>query len=131
MADLNQTNPPPLDPARRFWVGLLLAIAGWLGYILSLEILNPRLVPSWHGFLHTAITRRFPAPGLIPENPFFAGEPLKYYWFFHWMGAGVSRALGVDPLTALRLLVLLGLVLLTLAAGLIGRRLYRSLGRDW
>ena len=44
------------------------------------------------------------------------------------MGAGVSRALGVDPLTALRLLVLSGLVLLTLAAGLIGRRLYRSLG---
>jgi hypothetical protein len=128
MADLDQTNQPPLDSARRFWAGLLLATVGWVAYILSLEILNPRLVPSWHGFLHTAITRRFPAPGLIPENPFFAGEPLKYYWFFHWMGAGVSRALGVDPLTALRLLVLLGLVLLTLAAGLIGRRLYRSLG---
>ena len=66
--------------------------------------------------------------GLIPENPFFAGEPLKYYWFFHWMGAQVSRVFGVDPLTALRFLALAGLVLLTLAAGLVGRRVYGSLG---
>ncbi|HSE68486.1 MAG TPA: DUF2298 domain-containing protein, partial [Gemmatimonadales bacterium] len=88
----------------------------------------PRLVPSWHGFLHTAIVRRFPTAGLIPENPFFAGEPLKYYWFFHWMGAGVSSVFGVDPLTALRILVLAGLVLVTVAAGLVGRKVYGSLG---
>src|SRR6185369_5645111 len=125
-APLKTSEPHPAPP--RFWVGLLVASAGWLAYILSLELLNPRLVPSWHGFLHTAIVRRFPSPDLIPENPFFAGEPLKYYWFFHWMGAGVSRTLGVDPLTALRFLALAGLVLLTLAAGLVGRRVYGSLG---
>jgi hypothetical protein len=123
---LTTTEPQPAS--RRFWVGLLVATAGWLAYILSLEFLNPRLVPSWHGFLHTGIVRRFPTPGLIPENPFFAGEPLKYYWFFHWMGAGVSSAFGVDPLTALRILVLAGLVLVTVAAGLVGRRVYGSLG---
>jgi uncharacterized protein DUF2298 len=122
------TTPEPRPSSRRFWVGLLVATAGWLAYILSLELLNPRLVPSWHGFLHTAIVRRFPSPSLIPENPFFAGEPLKYYWFFHWMGAGVSRVLEVDPLTALRILVLAGLGLVVLAAGLIGRRVYGSLG---
>ena len=72
------TTPEPQPASRRFWVGVLVATAGWLAYILSLELLNPRLVPSWHGFLHTAIVRRFPSPGLIPENPFFAGEPLKY-----------------------------------------------------
>ena len=125
-APLKTSEPHPAPP--RFWVGLLVASAGWLAYILSLELLNPRLVPSWHGFLHTAIVRRFPSPSLIPENPFFAGEPLKYYWFFHWMGSGVSRTLGVDPLTALRFLALAGLVLLTLAAGLVGRRVYGSLG---
>ncbi|HEU5154079.1 MAG TPA: DUF2298 domain-containing protein, partial [Gemmatimonadales bacterium] len=122
------TTPEPQPASHRFWVGLLVATAGWLAYILSLELLNPRLVPSWHGFLHTAIVRRFPAPGLIPENPFFAGEPLKYYWFFHWMGAGVSSVFGVDPLTALRILVLAGLVLVSVAAGLVGRRVYGSLG---
>jgi hypothetical protein len=125
-APLTTSEPHPAP--RRFWVGLLVATAGWLAYVLSLELLNPRLVPSWHGFLHTAIVRRFPSPDLIPENPFFAGEPLKYYWFFHWMGAGVSRVLGVDPLTALRFLALAGLVLLTLAAGLVGRRVFGSLG---
>ena len=122
------TTPVSQPASPRFWIGLLVATTGWLAYILSLELLNPRLVPSWHGFLHTAIVRRFPSAGLIPENPFFAGEPLKYYWFFHWMGAGVSSALDVDPLTALRILVLAGLVLVVVAAGLIGRRVYGSLG---
>jgi uncharacterized membrane protein YjjB (DUF3815 family) len=66
-APLKTSEPHPAP--RRFWVGLLVATTGWLAYILSLELLNPRLVPSWHGFLHTAIVRRFPSPGLIPENP--------------------------------------------------------------
>jgi hypothetical protein len=120
--------PPPLDRGPRFWLWSSVAAAGWLGSILLLEARNPRLVPSWHGFLHSAIVERFPSPTLIPENPFFAGAPLKYYWFFHWLGAGVVRLSGLDPLNALRLVTLIGLVGLVLSAALAGRRAYRSLG---
>jgi hypothetical protein len=103
-----------------------LAVCGWLACVLTLEIRNPRLVPSWHGFLHTAITNRFPTSRLIPENPFFAGEPLPYYWAFHRIAAVVSSAFGLDPLSSLRLLTLVGLVLLVVTAALIGRRVFRS-----
>jgi hypothetical protein len=105
---------------------IALGVAGWLGYVLSLEFRNPRLVPSWHGFLHTAIANRFPSPGLIPENPFFAGEPLPYYWAYHRIAATVAHWFGLDPLTALRLLTLAGLVLLVVTAVMIGWRVFRS-----
>jgi hypothetical protein len=105
---------------------IVLGLAGWLGYVLSLELRNPRLVPSWHGFLHTAIANRFPAPGLIPENPFYAGEPLPYYWAFHRVAATLGGWLGLDPLTAMRYLTLFGLVLLVITAVLIGWRVFRS-----
>lgn len=112
----------------RFWLWVLLALAGWLGYVLSLELRNPRLVASWHGFLHTAIANRFPGPEWTPENPFFAGEPLRYYWVFHRIAAAVGDVSHLDPLTALRLLTLTGLVLLVITAALLGRRLYGSAG---
>lgn len=116
------------ESRRTFWPWVLLAVLGWLGYVLSLEIRNPRLVASWHGFLHTAIANRYPGPSWTPENPFFAGEPLRYYWVFHRMGSGLAHAVGVDPLTGLRLLALAGLVLLVVAAALLGRRMFGSTG---
>src|SRR5215510_5864386 len=91
---------------KRFWPWVLLAVLGWLGYVLSLEIRNPRLVASWHGFLHTAIANRYPGPAWTPENPFFAGESLRYYWVFHRLGSGLAHGIGVDPLTGLRILAL-------------------------
>ncbi len=118
--------PGTTRPRGAFWAPVLLAGAGWLALVMVLQARNPRLVPSWHGFLHSAIVERFPASGLVPENPFYAGEGLHYYWFYHWIGAGLARALNLDPLTALRWLSLGALVLLVLGAALIGRRIYRS-----
>ncbi|MGE0354827.1 MAG: hypothetical protein AB7Q69_16565 [Gemmatimonadales bacterium] len=112
----------------RFWTGVLAASAGWLAVVLVLELRNPRLVPSWHGFLHAAIAGRFPSASLVPENPFFAGQPVVYYWFFHRIGAWLSGVLSIDPLSALRLLTLAGLVMVVAGAALAGRKLYRSLG---
>ncbi|MEO8198931.1 MAG: hypothetical protein ABI679_00285 [Gemmatimonadota bacterium] len=112
----------------RFWIPVGVAVSAWLTYVLTLEMRNPRLVASWHGFLHTAIANRFPTSAWIPENPFFAGEPLRYYWVFHRGASALSRGLGVDPLSALRMLTLVGLVLLVGFAFLIGRRVCRSTG---
>ena len=105
---------------------IAIGVVAWLGYVLSLELRNPRLIPSWHGFLHTAIANRFPAGGLIPENPFFAGEPLPYYWAFHRIGGTAAGWVGLDPLSALRLLTLAGLVLLVITGVMIGWKLFRS-----
>lgn len=124
----NQVDPASQPPRGRFWPWVLLALAGWLGYVLSLEWRNPRLVASWHGFLHSAIVTRFPSPGWIPENPFFAGEPLRYYWVFHRISAGLGSLAGTDPLTAMRVLTLTGLVILVLSAAVLGRRRLGSTG---
>lgn len=105
---------------------IAIGLAAWLGYVLSLELRNPRLIPSWHGFLHTAIANRFPAGGLIPENPFFSGEPLPYYWAFHRIAGTGASWLGLDPLSALRLLTLAGLVSLVIIGVMIGWRVLRS-----
>ena len=115
-------------PRGKFWLWVSFAVAGWLAFVMSLEARNPRLIASWHGFLHTAIVNRFPAPSWTPENPFFAGEPLRYYWVYHRIGAGLGGILGMDPLSALRLLALVGLVLLVVTAALLGRRLYGTTG---
>ncbi len=105
---------------------ILLGVAGWLAYVLALEIRNPRLVASWHGFLHTAIANRPASGGMIPENPFFAGEPLPYYWFFHRIAGTLAGGFGIDPLSALRLLTLAGLVLLVITAVMVGWKVLRS-----
>jgi hypothetical protein len=47
---------------------------------------------------------------------------------YHRIGAGLGSMLGMDPLSALRLLALVGLVLLLVTAALLGRRLYGTTG---
>src|SRR5262249_39639522 len=83
-----------------FWLAMLLAAAAWLIPILWLHSHNPRLLPSWHGFLHTAIAARFPGEAFPPENPFFAGERLPYYWFYQWLTSVTARLIGADLLHA-------------------------------
>lgn len=118
--------PPSLPRPSRFWPALLTALAIGLGYVLSLELRNPRLVLSWHGFVHVAIAERFPSSGLVPENPFYAGQPLAYYWVYQWIGAGLGRLLGISPLGAFQLIGLLSLVVLILAGIRAGQRYGRS-----
>jgi hypothetical protein len=119
------TNPSP--PAARWrWLPVTAACAAWLGYVLSLELRNPRLIASWHGLVHVAIVSRFPSPTLVPENPFSAGDPLPYYWFYHWLGSMFARTTGLDPLTALQVIALLSLTLLVVAGMRAGARLAPS-----
>lgn len=86
-----------------------------------------RTLISAHGLLHAAIAQRFAAvsvwPGR-PENPFFAGEPLPYYWFFHYVGARLAGLMEIHPLHAFELLIFLALGVLWWTAALLGRRLY-------
>jgi hypothetical protein len=97
-----------------------------IGAIVWLHYDNPRLLGSWHGFLHTAIATRFSASSFPPENPFFAGEPLPYYWFNHFVVYWLARLLKIDLLHTFHLVALIGLVVLIVFSGLIGRTCFRS-----
>jgi Uncharacterized membrane protein (DUF2298) len=112
----------------RFWLAVLLVAAVWLVALLSVHADNSRLLPSWHGFLHAAIATRFPISSIPPENPFFAGEPIPYYWLYHYAGSTVARIVAIDLLHAFRLIALSSLVVLVVFAGLTGRKYFRSTG---
>lgn len=87
---------------------------------------SPRTLVSAHGLLHSAIAQRISADPLSipPENPFFAGEPIRYYWFFHAAGAAVGRLLRLDPLHSFELLIAAGAVAMVLFTTGLARSLY-------
>jgi hypothetical protein len=119
--------PVPIAPSSRsFWGAVAAFLAAATAVIGWLHWNNPRLLGSWHGFLHTAIANRFSTLAAPPENPFFAGEPLPYYWFYHLLGYWLSQALTLDLLHTFHLISWISLAALTIAAALIGRRCFRS-----
>ncbi|MBW2393727.1 MAG: hypothetical protein JRG95_05610 [Deltaproteobacteria bacterium] len=105
-------------------------VVACVAVVLGIHRESPFTLVSAHGLLHSAIVERFLiAPWVFPpENPFFAGEPLAYYWIFHAMTAGLASGLGIDPLRAIEFAVVLAMVgLVVLAAGL-GRSTYGRVG---
>ncbi|MGH7820588.1 MAG: DUF2298 domain-containing protein, partial [Candidatus Binatia bacterium] len=110
----------------RFWLAVGGAAAAAVGVVAVIQARNPRVLVSWHGFLHAAIVNRSLSDSLPPENPFFAGETLPYYWFHHLVAAGVAAIVGVDPIRALQIVTLSSLALLVVSAGAIGRRRFGS-----
>ncbi len=117
---------PPAGRAFDFWRAVVVVVILWVGAVTWLVSANPRLLVSWHGFLHAGIASRFPSPTVTPENPFFAGQPLPYYWWYQWLGRGVSRIARTDPLHAFQAIALGSLGVLVTVGALIGRSLYRS-----
>ena len=120
---------PNRPPWRSVFLICVVAAAIWVTVIVSVHRVSPRTLVSAHGLLHSAIAQRFVIAdsfAVPPENPLFGGEAVPYYWFFHWLGAGVSQVVGLDPLRAFELLILLGVVGLVVASGLLARVLFAS-----
>ena len=114
---------------RRVLLPLALGLA-LVAVVLLAHRESPRTLVSAHGLLHAAIAERFETgvgAGFPPENPYFAGEPLPYYWAFQWAGAQVASLFGTDPLHAFEVLVLGGLLALVLACAELGRSLFGSI----
>jgi len=84
-----------------------------------------RTLISAHGMLHSAIAQQFTSwwPASRPDDPFFAGQPLPYYWFYHWLSAGIGRVLGIHPLLAFEVLTIAGVAIVWLSGAFIGRTL--------
>lgn len=115
----------------RFPLAWSLAVAALcVGLIAWVHRESPRTFVSAHGLLHSAIAQRFQAEpfSIPPENPFFAGEPISYYWFFQALGATVSSAFGTDPLHAFEFLVAVSAVALVFVAVRMARSLYGCAG---
>jgi len=119
---------PPSAPAA--WALTLAAAAFWMFLIWIIHRTNPRTLISFHGLLHAAIVEAILRPGgmtaLPPDNPFFAGQPLAYYWFFHYLAAQLVRLLGMNVFHAMDALVIGSAGFLTLLAVALARGLYRS-----
>ncbi|MBU0755803.1 MAG: DUF2298 domain-containing protein [Planctomycetes bacterium] len=94
------TRPPDQGKTEN---GLLIALGiGALLVVFSAVLLfaSVQLRLSSHGLLHSAIVYSLIDTGIPLENPFFAGRPLIYYWYYHLAAAGLSLAAGKSPLIA-------------------------------
>lgn len=110
------------------WPNIVAALVG-VSMVLAIHRNSPRTLLSAHGLLHSAILQRFLSAdgfGFSPENPFFAGEPLNYYWFYQSLAAGISSGLGLDPLHSFELLLCFAIVALVACAAALSLRLYKS-----
>jgi hypothetical protein len=110
------------------WLLAVAAVAGFMSLVVVIHHNSPRTLISFHGYLHAAIAERFLAPGspIPPENPFYAGRSLPYYWFFQFLAAGISRLTGWNVFFSLEAVVLAGAGLLGVASLWLGYRLFRS-----
>jgi Uncharacterized membrane protein (DUF2298) len=119
---------PALDFLRVSAVALGTA-AFWMFLIWAIHRESPRTLVSFHGFIHAAIADKFLDPASTafpPENPFFAGQPLPYYWFFQFLAAQLTRYLEWNIFYSLEAVTLAATgLLVTIAVGL-GRVLFRS-----
>jgi hypothetical protein len=102
-----------------------LHVGGMLGAaLLALPLLSTRVLVSWHGWFHAALTEQIAAHGLPAANPGLAGEPLDYHWAFHAIPALLAETAAIDPLRAL-----LGLNVAWIAVAALGAaELARALG---
>lgn len=60
-------------------------------------LLNPVLTQHSDAWFHIAVTARVHDTGVPPLDPYYAGMPLAYFWYFHVFLDAVSTALHVAP----------------------------------
>lgn len=126
---------PAEAPTRRFgalvsaWAVPLGVAMMWMLLIWSVHREGPRTLISFHGLLHAAIVEQFLGSDNAfapPDNPFFAGHPVAYYWFFHWLAAQLVRLFGLNVFHAMEVLILFAVGTLSIVAIDLGRRLFGS-----
>ena len=101
------------------------------GLVAAGALASGSFLVSYHGLAHAAIARAILRDGIPPENPYFAGERLHYYWGFHLAGAVLARGLGIDPLRALNLLRVLAAAAAPVALARLARQVTRRRMPGW
>jgi hypothetical protein len=107
------------ESSRAAWIegGVLAAV------VLAILVLGGEAVrASYHGYLHAALGEAVIRGGLLPENPYHAGEALRYYTLYPLLGAAIGR-IGIGPLWAFAAIDALAALLLAPAFDALGRSL--------
>ena len=79
-----------------------------LSLLLTLPLLtNPCLRLRSDGYHQVAIVSAILRSGIPPTNPFIAGEPLNYYWFYNAIVAALNKLSGIYPVMIMLALHLL------------------------
>ncbi len=111
------------------WLIAFSVAAFWMTLIAAIHRNSPRTLVSFHGLLHAAISGQFLGAGsgsFLPENPFYAGEPLPYYWFYQYLAAQITRLSGLNIFYSFEILALIATAGLMFTAVFLGRKLYDS-----
>jgi hypothetical protein len=108
---------PPLGIApRREWM-VLLALTG---VAVLLTAFLPATREWWRirsdAWFHAAVVAQIDRYGIPPEDPYFAGLPLQYMWFYHVLVLVLARGLDADPFRVMALVNVQALVVLAFAA---------------
>jgi hypothetical protein len=100
------------------------AALGWAAIVAALLTTNRWLAPRADGWFHAAVTLQILEQGLPPEDPFFAGLRLLYFWGYHlWAALWLALAPAMAVWTPMVALNVTGAIGAVLGACLIARRL--------
>src|SRR5688572_17232255 len=84
----------------------------WLGSMIAVVVVLTAFLPltrEWwrirsDAWFHAAVVAQIGEYGIPPEDPYFAGIPLQYMWFYHVLVLTLSRALVCDPFHVMAIL---------------------------
>jgi hypothetical protein len=106
--------------------------SGWIPWAIGLAgavVVGLVLIPApWRrigadSWFHTAVVLEMARGGLPPQDPYFAGLTLQYFWFYHAVLLALREVSGINPPDAMTLLNILAVVLCIPAAARVGRAL--------
>lgn len=96
----------------------------WLGVLLLLVVGLTAFLPMTHhwwrvrsdAWFHAAVVAQIADYGIPPQDPYFAGMPLQYMWFYHVLVFVLARGLVLDPFRVMALLNIQALLALGVGA---------------
>lgn len=115
LAAILARRPALIPSSRRETVVLLIFLAGLLLLVSTLPFTREWWRIRSDAWFHAAVVAQIRDFGLPPEDPYFAGLPLQYMWFYHVLVATLSEALHVDSFWTMALVNAHATVALVLA----------------
>lgn len=89
-------SPPAVAVPR----GFVIAVAAWTAGVAVLLLANPILAWRSDAWFHAAVTYRLDAVGWPPDDPYYVGAPLGYFWAYHLALGTLAGAAGATPFAA-------------------------------
>lgn len=126
---------PPLQPEPRLTRTQAAALVFLLAAVVA-AISYPAFAREWwrmraDAWFHAAVIAQIADYGIPPEDPYAAGLPLRYMWFYHVFIHLVSSASGIGPFIVMALANAWAMVGFGLAAFLLSSKLKNSFSHNY